>query len=174
MVIFKRNRKRNYQNPAEKYALYGLAGVFTLMLVMMIVGFSGRSRLSGLLMETREMMAASIQSDMNKVLQSYDSIDRKSADLGGDILPTMRQHMYAANSMNKVLTETFGEEYSMIDPALYERFQGIMEEFDQLMAAGQSTAAAKESLTTCMTDIEVALGNRFGADGLLLPQTAAK
>ncbi len=174
MITFKRTRKRSYQHPGEKYLFYGIAGVFTLMLVMLVVAFSGRSRMNEQLLETREMMASSIQSDMSRALDSYGGINRKSADLQGDILPTMRQHMYAANSMNKVLTETYGEEYSMIDKELYDSFQAIMEEFDKRLSAGQSTESAKEQLIACMNGMTAELGNRFGADGLLLPKTASK
>lgn len=174
MITFKRTRKRSYQHPGEKYFFYSIAGVFALMLVMLVVAFSGRNRLNTQLCEAREMMAASIQTDMNQAFSSYDGINRKSADLQGDILPAMRQHMYAANSMNKVLSETFGKEYSMIDKELYDSFQAIMEEFDKQLSAGQSTESAKEQLVACMNGMVAELGNRFGADGLLLPKTASK
>ena len=152
---------------------FGVAGMFVLLLVMMLSAASSRNHLDNRLNEAQEMMAASIQNDMNKVLRAHDTIDHKSADLSGDILPTMKQHMYAANEMNKALTETFGEEYSMIDPKQYEEFLSIMEQFDHLLAAGQSTAPAKESLVLCMDSMETALANRLTAEGNLLPKTAS-
>ena len=80
--------------------------------------------------------------------------------------------MYAANEVNEILAETFGEEYAMFDPEQYESFLAIMARFDQLMAAGQSPDPAKESLTACMDALEISIANRFTADGGLLPRTA--
>lgn len=171
MISFKRTKRRNYTHPGGKYMTVGIAGAFVLLAILMFSAFSAKSSLQAQMRETREMMAASIQRDMNEVLGSYKTIDRKSADLTGDILPTMRQHLYAAYEMNRVLTQTFGDQYSMIDDEHYKTFQSIMDQYDQLLAAGQSTDPARENLTTCMTNLEQVLANRFTADGGLLPRT---
>lgn len=171
MISFKRTKRRNYTHPGEKYMLAGAAGIFVLLLVLTLSAFSAKGSLQMQMNDAREMMAASIQRDMNQVLSSYEAIDRKSANLAGDILPTMRQHMYAAYEMNRVLTQTFGDEYSMIDAEHYDAFQSVMDQYDQLLAAGQSTDPARENLTACMTNLEQVLANRFTADGGLLPRT---
>ncbi len=173
MISFKRTKKRTYRSPKEKYLWLSAAGVFCLMLILTLVGFLGKNSLQMQLMETQDMLAASIQRDMSEALNSYESIDRKSANLSGDILPTMRRHMYAAYEMNKVLTETYGAEYSMLDEEQYDSFEAIMDRFDGLLAAGQSTAPARESLTACMESIRSAMTNRFTAEGTLLPRTAS-
>ena len=174
MISFKRTKRRNYQQPGEKYALFGVAGMFVLLLVIMLVTASGKNRLENQLVEARESMAASIQSDMNRVLKAYGTIDHKSADLADEVLPTMKQHMYSANSMNDILKETFGDEYSMFDQDQYDAFLSIMDQFDQLLATGQSTSSAKANLVPCMESLKVTLANRFTADGGLLPRTAMK
>ena len=173
MVSFRRTKKRNYQHPGEKYFLYGIAGMFALLLILMISAFSGKGQLNHQLTETREMMAASIQNNMSKAISSYETIGRTTADLGDDILPEIQQHMYAAHSLNRILAESFGEEYSMLSEEEYETFQSIMSEFQQLMTTGQSTAPAEERLAACMQGLQISLANRFTADGGLLPKTAS-
>lgn len=173
MIRFKRTKKRTYRNPREKYLALSLAGVFGLMLILTLVGFLGKNSLQTQLNETQDMLAASISRDLSQVLSSHENIDRKSANLSGDILPTMRRHMYAAYEMNRVLTETYGEEYSMLDEEQYDSFEAIMDQFDSLLAAGQSTDPAKESLTACMENVRSAMSNRFTAEGSLLPKTAS-
>ena len=81
--------------------------------------------------------------------------------------------MYAANEMNDILVETFGEDYSMIDQTQYESFESIINRYEQLLATGQSTAQTAEQLTECMEQFRIALSNRFTADGALLPKTAS-
>ncbi len=106
MLSFKRTKRRNYQNPREKYIAFSLAGAFALLLILTLVGFTGQSRLRARLAETQDILAAAIQSDLNDALDSYAGIDRKSANLSGDILPTMRRHMYSAYEMDRILVET--------------------------------------------------------------------
>ena len=172
MISFRRTKRRDYRQYREKYVIFCIAGMFILLLVMMLTATSGKKRLENQLIETREMMAASIQSDMNKVIRAYETIDHKSADLAGDVLPTMKKHMYSANEMNDVLLETFGSDYSMFDHEQYDAFMAVMNQFDQLIATGQSTNAAKENLVVCMEDLKTSIANRFTADGGLLPRTA--
>lgn len=173
MLSFKRTKRRNYQNPREKYIAFSLAGAFALLLILTLVGFTGQSRLRARLAETQDILAAAIQSDLNDALDSYAGIDRKSANLSGDILPTMRRHMYSAYEMDKILVETFGAEYSMLDAERYASFEAIMNRFDQLIAAGQSPDPAKETLAACMNDLKNSLAGRFTAEGNLLPKTAS-
>ena len=78
MISFKRTKRRSYRNPAEKYFFCGLAGVFVLLTVLMLTAFSGKGSLQTQLDEAREMMAASISSDMQQALSSYENIDRKA------------------------------------------------------------------------------------------------
>lgn len=173
MISFKRTKKRNYRYPGEKYMLYGIAGMFVLLLILMLSAFSGKNQLENQLTETREMMAATIQSNMSKAISSYESIGRTSADLGDDILPAIEQHMYTAHAMNRVLTESFGDTYSMIDEEQYETFEGILTEFDQLLTRGQSVDPAMERMDACMRTMQQSVANRFTADGMLLPKTAS-
>ncbi len=169
MTSFKRSRTRSFEQQGEKYLLITLAGAFILLVVMLLFASSGRNRLQNQMDEGMEIIAASIQRDVSDALSSYRAIDRKSADLEGYILPTMKKHMHSAHSMNRVLTEIYGEEYSMIDEATYEQFQAVMSEFDRLLAAGQSTTSAKEQLIPCMNSFQNMLLNRFTEDGKLLP-----
>ena len=173
MLSFRRTKRRNYMHPGEKYLFFGVAVMFALMMIIMLGAASGKNRLENQLGETREIMAAAIQRNMASTMRTYENINRKNVDLADDVLPAMRLHMYAANEMNEALTETYGDEYSMINPDQYDAFEAVMDEFDQLMAAGHSTEPAKEKLLVLMNSFQTTLANRFTADGSLLPQTAS-
>ena len=171
MIGFRRPRMRTFEQHGEKYLLLALAGSFILLVVMLLFAFSGKSRLQKQLDTSLEMMAASVQSDVYNALTVYRTIDHKSADVEGDILPTMKRHMYSAYSMNRVLKETFGDEYSLIDDEAYNEFESVMREFDRVLSAGQSTKAAKESLVPCMNGFQNMILNRFTEEGELIPLT---
>lgn len=174
MVTVKRQRKRSLQNQKGKYLLVGGAALFAIMLGLIIALFADRAALRNRLDDLSDYMAKSIRTDLNQALQYYDNIDRRSADLTGDVLPNMKKYMYSAYNTNKLLVEARGESYSIIDTATYNSFQTLAGEFERLLANGQSTAAVKTSMGDYMQAIETVLSSRFDSADLLLPKTASK
>ena len=172
MIIFRRKRARDYRHPYKRYALYAAGGAYALLLLALLITLSAKNAANRTLEECRDVMAASIQENMNQALRSFDEINRRSADLQGEILPSMKQRLYAADAMNRAMVETFGEQYSVYDLSQYENFAAIMAKFDELLATGQSTDEAKLTLASYMTQVEELVSERFGPNGLLLPKTA--
>ena len=93
MVTVKRQRKRSLQNQKGKYLLVGGAALFAIMLGLIIALFADRAALRNRLDDLSDYMAKSIRTDLNQALQYYDNIDRRSADLTGDVLPNMKKYM---------------------------------------------------------------------------------
>ena len=174
MVTVKRQKKRSLHSPAARYKIGACAVVFIAVLALCAFGLSERFRLQTQIEDLTDYMAKSIRTDLNQALQSYNAMDRRSADLSGDILPNMKRYMYSAYSMNRLLVEARGESYSMLYTATYNNFQTIVGEFERLLANGQSTTSVKTSLGDYMQAIETTLSSRFDSADLLLPQTARK
>lgn len=175
MVFLKRRNKRTYAVPARRTRLYLQLAAVALLVLVALFGLIGRSNALRRLNRTREALAVSIQDNMNQVLNQYDSMARKNnTAIAEDILPGMQQHMYTAYTLNSLLTESFGEKYSVFTAELYSSFEEAVEAYAKQIAMGQSTASAAEQMTRCMSGIETALNDRFGKDGLLSPRTALK
>lgn len=176
-MIFKRQRRRGYERVRLSYLEMGVIGGFVLILLAMLILNGFRVSAQNRLTQSREAMAASVQNDVNQAFGVYGSINRKNADLEGDILPKLRLYMYSAYSMDKVLTETYGEQYALLSKELYEQFLTAMDEYDRLLSIGQSTDSAKELLVAAMSNVETTLDGRFTEEGVVLPkgkQTAGK
>ena len=175
MIIFKRRQKRSFHPTSRQIKRYACVGAVALLLFFAIFGMCSRAAARARLARTRDLLAASIQDDMNQVLISYDSMSRKSnSAIVEDVLPGMERHMYSASTLNAILVETFGEKYSVLDVSLYRDFEAVVAEYANKIAMGQSTAEAAQSMTVCMNNLENALRSRFGEDGLLMPRTALK
>ncbi|MDD7413559.1 MAG: hypothetical protein SOT76_04555 [Eubacteriales bacterium] len=175
MVFLKRRTKRNYAVTPKKTRLYLQIAAACVLLFVAIFALVSRGNALRRLDKTREALTASIQDNMNQVLNQYDSMARKNnTAIAEDILPGMQQHMYAARTLNTLLTESFGEKYAVLTPELYSSFEEAVAAYEKQISMGQSTADAAERMTRCMTGIETALNDRFGKDGLLSPRTALK
>ena len=172
MIVFRRKRARSYQRPIQKNAAYIVAGAFVLMLVVMLSLLSAKRASDRALGECREVLSAGVQQNLFEAIKSYDGISLRSADLTGEILPSMRRSLYAADALNRAMVQTFGDSSSLYDMAQYEAFQAIMAAFDDKIAAGQSTDDAKAQLSAYMAQMESVVAQRLGPEGLPLSKTA--
>ena len=175
MVIFKRRHKRSYTFLPQKKRFCIALAAFALVFAVALFGLISRSNALNRLEQTRDALAGAIQDNMNQVLNSFESMSRKSnSDIVEEVLPSMEQYMYTASTLNAVLTDSFGEKYSVLSHDLYADFEAVVQEYANQIAMGQSTSAAAENMTTCMNDIEQTLTDRFSEDGLINPRTALK
>ena len=174
MISVKRGRKRSLRPSAPRHWLIIGLVVAALVIAMGIFGLSKSLRLEDRLDDLADYMAISIRTDLNQVLQSYDTMDRRSADLSGEVIPNMKRYMYSAYNMNRLLVTAQGERYSIIDSASYNSFQNIMGEYEKLLKNGQNTSEVAATLNDYMASMRTMLGERFDSAGALLPQTASK
>lgn len=173
MVFFKRRPKRNYAVSPKKTGLALQLAAAALLILVAVFGLVGRSNAQRRLEKTRDALAASIQDNMNQVLNQYDGMARKNnTAIAEDVLPGMQQHMYTARTLNDLLTHSFGEKYSVLSSELYTSFEEAVAAYAKQISMGQSTSEAAEQMNRCMSGIETALNDRFGKEGLLAPVTA--
>lgn len=173
MVTVKRQKKRSTTNQSGKYIMLGGAALAIIILIMAIVGWVGRAGLQAQMDDLSEYMAKSIRTDLNQVIQCYGTLDKKS-DSAAEVLPNMKKYMYSAYNMNKILVESRGSKYSIIDVASYNSFQTIVGEYERLLANGQATSTVKASLGDYISSLEDTVLTRFDSADLLLPQQALR
>ncbi len=172
MITVKRKKRRSLENPTARYMLFGGIALGLVVLAVCAFALMRSFRLEAQLDDLGDYMAKSIRADMNQAVQAFDSIDRRSVDVAGEVLPNMKRYMYSAYSMNRLLVAARGESYSILDSATYNSFQTIVGEYERLLANGQSTTEVRTSLGDYMTAIGTMLAERFDSADLLLPQTA--
>ena len=173
MVTVKRPKKRSLMNPKGKYLLWAGLALAAVMMAVGIAGLVGQARARAQMEELSEYMAKSIRTELNQVLQCYDTLDRKS-DTAAEQLASMKKYMYSAYAMNKILVESRGGDYSILDTATYNSFQTIVGEYERLLANGQATGTVKITLGDYMQSLEAELVSRFDSADLLLPQQASR
>ncbi len=173
MKFFRLSRPRNRRHPSRRYPLYAAAGAFAALAIALLVVGILRGRDASMLSENRAQLSSRIQSDLNMVLRAYDEMSLPKADISGSVLPTMRMHLYAADALNDVMTDIYGEDYSVIDSDFYHQITQTIDEIDKSISLGLTTDSATDQLGAYMLQMEGVLASRYGSDGVLLPKTAA-
>ena len=118
------------------------------------------------------MLFRSIQTDLNMALRTFDQASLPSVDLAGEVVPGMRQYLYAANSFNEVLVSQYGQSASIVDENLYRQINLALDDIEKLVVKGQSTDNALSQLGQYMATLKTTMEEKFSFNNLLLPQLA--
>ena len=173
MSTIKLKKPRNYVHPKKRFAMYASLICVALFLISLTFSIIVKIQSDNAMLRSREALAGGIQTNINSALRAYDGFDRKSGELSS-ILSTIRQYLYAADSMNRVLVSIYGEHYSVYDDAYFSQFDQILTKFNDQMATGKSLDSVKEELIAYMTNVSSVLIGRFGPENNLLPRTASQ
>ena len=171
MVSVKRSKRRSLTSPVTRNWLIVAVIVAVLLIALGAFGLGKSAYLQDKIDDLASYMAISIRTDLNQVLQSYDTMDRRSADLSGDVLPNMKRCMYSAYNMNRMLVAACGERYSILDSNAYNNFQAIVGEYEKLLGSGENTSEVAKTMDDYMASLRTTLNERFDTTGRLLPQS---
>ena len=165
MNVLQRKRRRDYRHrQISPFIWVGLAMVAALF-AWALVAQIGKNQLSAQLSSTRDQLAVRIQDNLNQALSGFDEMSRRSTDAQRELLPEVKRYLYAADLLNDMLRDIYGENYSLMD-------ESTMDEYAQLLSQGQSATEAHDSLSAYMDQISGVLSTRFGVNGMILPKTA--
>ncbi|MBR2571111.1 MAG: hypothetical protein IKE30_03145 [Clostridia bacterium] len=157
-------------NRRKYYPLYACAALIVALAVALAAVCVLKARDARLLRFNREMLIDRIETDLNQTLRSYDKMALPNADVAGDILPDMRQHLYAADALNEVLVEVYGESWSVLDHDDYREIESVMDEVEKQISFGQKPEQARARLAAYMMVMQGRLTARFGGEALLMPR----
>ena len=164
MRIFTQVRQQKH---AKMYILLFGGCIFVMLLVAVIASAirSGESELE----TVRNSIAAQEKAELEAALEIFDTIGYPNADLAGDILPSLRLHFHTATAFDQLLTNTFGEEYALIDGDVLRYINLTLDELETAVSQGSSTDLGTENLGVYMLILRNDLPLRFDGEGTLMP-----
>lgn len=171
MRFFHLKRPRNYQSKSMRYPLYAMALLSLVLAVALAVTLIMKNDDTRMANLGREQLKSSIQSDLTMVLRTYDQLNLPRADIQGELLPDIREHLYTAYAMNNVLSSVYGKGESILDNEFYTQITLAVDEIERQINMGQIVDIPASSLTSCMLKMKDELARAFGEDSLM-PQTA--
>ena len=163
MRFFQLKRPRSFTNQALMRPLYITIALALVLAIALSVMTVFKVREDRQLSHGRDQLKASIQNDLSMVLRTYEQVSLPRADVAGTLLPTMRQHLYSAYSLNNVLTDVYGAQHSILGNEFYTQISGAMDEIDRDISSGRIIDYASTALNGYMTEMQSVLATEFGA-----------
>ncbi len=170
MVTVKRKKRRSLVNPRGRQIIVALSVLLALSVIAGAIALVALVRLDRRMDDLNGYIAKSIRTDINQAIQCYDTLERKGDDAAADALGNMKRYMYSAYGMNRLLTESRGERYALLDATAYNSIQTAVGEYERLLANGQATGTTRATLGDCIKSLRAMLAARFDESDNLLPQ----
>ena len=172
MKTLRLKRGRNPVHRTRRYPLYALLIALVAVSVALIIVSVAKKNITTAYERGREQIALSIQTNINEALRAFDRIALPGADVEGDILPSMRTHLYAAKALNDTMVDTYGAGSAIFENELFTQIENAIDQVEKSIVAGQSTQAARETLASHMTRMETAMAERLQGSEVFRSRTA--
>lgn len=174
MKMLGKRKVRNSVHRSRRMPMYILAGVaLALAIALVIVALLG-ARARGRLGAGQQSLATQIQSNLSGAVQACEQMSLPSANLEGDLLPSMRRRLFAAKELNEVMIDSYGQDSSMINVEIFDQIELALTQIERRLAEGQSTSSEQSTLSAYMAQLEADLSARFAGTELLISRGSLK
>lgn len=174
MKTLRLKRGRNLVHHTRRYPMYALLIALLGVTIALTIVSVAKKNITQAYDRGREQIAMSIQTNLNEALRAFDRITLPGADIRGDILPSMRTHLYAAQALNEAMVDTYGPDSSVIENEVFTQIENAISEVEKSIVAGQSILSAREVLASQMTRMETAMAEKFEGREEFRSRTALK
>lgn len=141
-----------------------------LILVAVICIFS--NSLSNIQQEytgARNELGQSIYTNLYELYTECGAAEQPGADMPNTILPGMREHYYAARTLDDAMARCYGSEYQVLTATVRSAINDVFSAYADAYRMGKSTATADEGLEACANSLESILLTRFDKNGIVQP-----
>lgn len=171
MRFFTLKKSRNRVHHTQRYPLYAALIALAVALVVLTVMIVQKTRLEEQLRRNRLELADQAQTEVSIAMNAYNRIHLSGADLEGNLIPAMDEHLYAADRLSTILALSHGEQYGVMDHQLYLQIDQVLSEVTKHLTGGTSTTTTLEQLGTLIDKLQSEMEARYG-ETTLLPQTS--
>jgi hypothetical protein len=102
--------------------------------------------------------------------QTFDQVTIPGVDIQDGILPSMKNYYLAAQTLNTVLVNAYGERYQVLTPEAIAAIDSAFEEYRTAFRTGKTTESALASMQVCISQVREILATRYNAQGALQPK----
>lgn len=153
-------------NPKKAGVLIGCAAVI-LLLVTLCISVVMRSNIQRDYTQARSEIGEELYMQLYMLCQTFDQVSVPGQDVENVVLPTMEDYALAAQTLNDVMTNAFGQRYTVLTQENLSSLEKAFEAYDAAFRGGKSTSDAQTAMQDCINTIRTLLQTRFN-DGLIL------
>lgn len=142
--------------------------IIVLILLLCITG-SMRAHIQSEYANARDEIGELIYTELYMFCQSFDQVNVPGVDIQDGLIPDMKEYYLAAGTLNRALSQAFGERYTVLSQADTAALDAAFEAYDAAFRAGKSTDDAQTAMQGCVDMVRSILVERFN-DGALRPE----
>lgn len=153
-------------NPKTAGVLAGCVAVIVL-LVTLCISVVMRSNIQDDYTTARNEIGEELYMQLYMLCQTFDQVTVPGQDLENIVIPKMENYFIAAQTLNDVMGNAFGQRYSVLTQDNQIEMERAFEAYEAAFRGGKTTEEAQSAMQNCMSTIRTLLETRF-RDGILI------
>lgn len=153
-------------NPKTAGVLIGCAAVI-LLLVMLCISVVMRTNIQSEYAKARNEIGEEMYTQLYMLCQTFDQVTVPGQDLENVVIPMMEDYYLAAQTLNDVMGNAFGQKYTVLSQEMTSALDKAFEAYEAAFRGGKTTEEAQKAMQECMGMIRTLLESRF-RDGVVL------
>ena len=154
-------------DPKKTGILVGGAAVI-LLLVTLCITVVMRSNIQSQYTQARNETGEELYTQLYMLCQTFDQLSVPGQDIENVVIPLMEDYYLAAQTVNDVMGNAFGQRYSVLSQDNISALDSAFDAFDAAFRGGKTTEEAQTAMQGCMDAIRMLLESRF-RDGIIQP-----
>lgn len=154
-------------DPKKAGVLVGCA-VIILLLVTLCITVVMRSNIQSQYTQARNETGEELYTQLYMLCQTFDQVSVPGQDLENVVVPMMEDYYLAAQTLNDVMGNAFGQRYSVLSQDNISALDSAFDAYDAAFRGGKTTEEAQTAMQGCMDMIRTLLESRF-RDGIIQP-----
>lgn len=152
----------------KKAAVGGVCALVVLLVILLCISMGMRSNIQTQYASARAEIGEMAYTELYMLCQTFDQVNIPGVDVQDGLIPDMKEYYLAAQTLNDVLIQCFGEKYGVLTADGVASIDAAFEAYDAAFRAGKTTDEAQTAMQGCVDMVHAVLAERFN-DGSLLP-----
>lgn len=154
-------------DPKKAGAVIGCA-VVILLLVTLCINVVMRANIQSQYTQARNETGEELYTQLYMLCQTFDQVSVPGQDIENVVIPLMEDYYLAAQTLNDVMSNAFGQRYSVLSQDDVSALDSAFNAYDVAFRGGKTTEEAQAAMQNCMNMIRTLLESRF-LDGVIQP-----
>lgn len=136
------------------------------LLVMLCISVVMRANIQSEYTQARNEISEELYTQLYMLCQTFDQVTVPGQDLENVVIPTMKDYSLAAQTLNGVMGNAFGSQYSVLTQENVSALDSAFDAYEAAFRGGRTTEEAQSAMQECMNTIRTLLESRF-RDGIV-------
>ena len=146
---------------SKKAGLLSVGITILALVILLCICIVSRAHIQSEYADAREEVGQSVYTELYMLCQTFDQVSVPGADVQDGIIPDMREHYLAAQTLNTVLGSAFGSRCAVLTEEELSALDSAFSAYDAAFRTGKSTDDAQAAMQSCVDMVRVILNEKF-------------